>query len=222
MLVAKLSISYDRGLCRNKPEDVVDAPTDGEAQFRGARLVIAGQTNHEGKVIRGLGTHFRSKEDFDLARERDAEANKIRKVFKDRFLVSPIPGVYFMPKRGAGQAFVDGLGIRSDMEVRVSEYNLSSASDMEAREVAEWVGRIKKQFAGISLGRKKEEIDGKGLDSILELAGCPVLSQKTADQIKELVGMLKAEKITKVDLKRRFKTLEIEVGPEMMSPRVVR
>lgn len=221
MRVARLTISFDHGLCRNKAEDVIEADNDGEAQFKASQVHDKGSKTRDGKIIRGLGTHFKSEEDFLLSQERGREAAKIRKAFKNKFVVSPLEGVYFMPKAGEGHRFIETMIIRDDIEVRVTEYNLTSAAEMEAAELRDWSERIRRQFSAISLGRKKAEVSEEGLSQILSLTDCPVLSPKTADTIRDLVQMIRAEKIDKVQLKRRFKEMDFEISGEALSPRKV-
>lgn len=206
MLIAKLSISYDRGLSINKEEDL--GLTERKRE----------QKTADGKVIRGLGTHYRSEFDQQLVKERDLEANRVRAEFRANFIVTPIDGTFFVPTKGAARKLLQNLQVRSDVNARVSEFRLESPDGLDGSEVSEWAGRIKRQLGTIQLGRKKQ-LDDEGLDALVALSKCPVLKDKTAKRIRELVELVRAQKIDRVELRRGLDTLTVEVEPEVLSPR---
>ncbi len=206
MLIAKLTISYDRGLARNAAQDLGDG------------IRTRGQTTEDGKVIRGLGTHFRSKEDADLVALRDREASRIRQAFRERFVVTPIDGVYHVSEKGQAQAFLQTMDIQHGIKVQVSEFTLTSEGEMNNQELLEWAKRIKRQLQAVQLGRKKE-IDAEGLAALETLASCPVLSKKTGTAIRDMVGLVRAEKIDRVELRRRIETLPVEIEQASLSPK---
>lgn len=214
MLIAKLTIGYDRGLALNDENDLKAG--EGAQQ---ALIAHKGFRTADGKVIRGLGTHYRSDADMELVKERDADANRIRTEFRKRFLATPIDGLYVVPSRGIARGFITGLGHRDDINVRVTEFELASPDGLDGGELTEWANRIKNQLSSVSLGRSKEA-DEDGLRALETLAGCPVLKKETGTRIKELVAALRAEKITRVELKRNLQTLDVQIeqGP-LLSPR---
>lgn len=216
MLIAKLSISYDRGTALNKTKDL-EAENSGT---RAAALLIAGRGHKtaDGKVIRGIGSHFRSEADAELVRQRDAAAREIYTAFRGRFLAAPIEGLYFVPQFGEAKKFINSLDVRADMDVRVSEFELSAPSDLAQAEMAAWSQRIKNQLGAISLGRTKEA-DEDGLRSLEVLASCPVLTPETTERIKELVAGVRAQKLDRVELKRRIMTVNVEIEARALSPR---
>lgn len=215
MLIAKLTISYDRGTALNKQQDLVDGVASPE-QVR--QIASRGHKTADGKVLRGLGSHFRSEADADLVKQRDFAAREIYTAFRSKFIAAPIEGLYFVPKQGEAKKFISGLQVRDDMQVRVSEFELSAPSDLEQAEMAAWAQRIKNQLSSISLGRSKEA-DAAGLEALVSLAGCPVLQKGTADRIRELVSMVKDGRIERVEIKRHLEKLNVQVETSTLAPR---
>jgi hypothetical protein len=149
MIVAKLTISYDRGLAFNDARDIAADGSKKDIFTRGAKTP-------DGKIIRGLGTHYRSEADALLVQERDKEARRIYNEFRSRFISTTIDGLYVVPQRGVAKAYVQSLEVRPDMKVRVTEFELSTHEPLASAEVNEWAQRIKRQLGSISLGRSKE------------------------------------------------------------------
>lgn len=216
MLIAKLTISYDRGVALNRPEDL--KVEDAEGKKPAAEIAERGHKTADGKVLRGLGSHFRSEADAELVKLRDANAREIYTAFRSRFMAAPIEGLYFVEKGGEAKKFVAGLEVRDDMRVYVSEFELSAPSDLEQAEMAAWSKRIKNQLSSISLGRSKEA-DEAGLDALVALAGCPVLQKGTSDRIRELVSMVKDGRMERVEIKRHLEKLNVSVNTETLAPR---
>ncbi len=216
MLIAKLTISYDRGVSLNKQEDLV-AENDGT---RASKALIAGRGHKtaDGKVLRGLGSHFRSEAEAELVKQRDFAAREIYTAFRKTFLAAPIEGLYFVPAKGQAKEFIRKLEVRDDMRVSVSEFELTAPSDLEQAEMADWGKRIKNQLSSISLGRSKEA-DAAGLDALVSLAGCPMLNKATGDRIRELVSMVKDGRLERVEMKRSLDKLNVSVNTETLSPR---
>lgn len=218
MLIAKLTISYDRGVTRNDVSDVKEALnlTNAELPLVDA---TAPKTEPEKILLRGLGTRFKSAEDMDLVKQRDFAARAIYVAFRQRFIAAPIDGLYFVERAGEAKAFINGLeGVREDMQVRVSEFELSAPQDLEQAEMAAWAKRIKNQLGAISLGRSKDA-DEDGLNALLALAKCPVLKKETTLRIKNMVGDLRSQKITRVELKRSIDTLDVQIETQTLAPR---
>lgn len=209
MLICKLTISYDRGLARNDEKDL--AQEAGGVLGRGA-------TTADGKIIRGLGTHFRSKEDADLVGERDKEARRIYRAFRERFLTTPIDGLYAVPEPGVAASYLDELNVQLGLKVRVTEFALTTNGDLDAAEIAEWSRRVKNQLIGVQLGRKKD-IDENGLSALATLANCPVISQETKTTILNLVEGVRTQKVTRVELKRNLEKLDVKLDAKQLSPR---
>lgn len=216
MLIAKLTISYDRGVSLNKPDDLKVA--DAEGIKTAAVIAGRGAKTADGKVLRGLGSHFRSEAEAELVKLRDLCAREVYTAFRQKFMAAPIEGLYFVPTKGEAKAFVRGLEVRSDIRVSVSEFELTAPSDLEQAELASWSHRIKNQLSAISLGRSKEA-DEAGLAALVSLSSCPILSKETGTRIRELVEGVRSQKITRVEIKRHLEKLNVNVNAETLAPR---
>lgn len=208
MIVAKLTIQYDRGVAYNQPEDL--------------NATIGKQTTTEdGKVIRGIGTHFKSVADAERVKRLDQEAKGLYCEFREAFMATPIEGVYAIPERGAGRAWLSARrpGVSPEIKVRVSEFVLETYDSLEASEITDWSRKVKAQLSSVQLGRHKEA-DENGLAALLTLAKCPVLSRDTAQRIKDLVAQLKANQITKIDLRRKIDTLNVKIETAPLAAQV--
>ena len=211
MLICKLSISYERGLARNQKEDVTT-----EGQPTGFILGNGAQTK-DGKIIRGLGTHYKSKEDADLVALRDKHAREIYQAVRERFLSLPIDGCFAAPQKGVFKKFALSLLKRDDMRVRVSEFELTTNGDMDAAEIKDWADKIRRQLGSVQLGRSKEA-DAEGLKALDYLATCPLLSKKTGQTVRELVAMVRENKLDRVELKRKISILDVEIETKTLEP----
>lgn len=214
MQIAKLSIQYDRGLAHNDERDLTQTADGGKGGFINRR----GSKTADGKVIRGLGTHYRSEADAVLVAQRDQEARRIYQLFRSRFLATPLDGVYVISKRGEAKAFIDGTGYRSDMKVFVTEFELTAPGELNTDELRAWGTKIQRQLASISLGRSKEA-DEEGLRSLEYLATCPILKKQTGTRIKELVAQLREGTMTRIEVKRHLDTLPVEIEQTPLAPR---
>ena len=212
MLIAQLTISYDRGLAHNDERDLSADTT------LGANIAGRGFKTADGKIIRGLGTHFKSESDRDLVKAKDQEAARIRTEFRKRFIAMPIDGCFIVPRAGIAKGFISDLGHRDDIKVYVTEYNVECPAGIDDSRLAMWSERIKNQLSSVSLGRSKEA-DEEGLRALETLAECPVIKPSTCNRIKELVAMVRDSKIERVELKRSLETLDVEIAGEALSPR---
>jgi hypothetical protein len=202
--IAKLRISLkDAGIQYN-------SATELETKVgRGSVLV-------DGKVVRGLGTHFASKEAQDRYNKLTARSNAIRDQFNSRFARFLFDGTYVV-KPGEGKEFAaQFVGDQPDITVDVFEYDVTG--DPDERELSVWSGRIKEQFKRAKLGRG-EDVDEEGLKALETLAGCPILAAATRDRVLEMVGQVRAGKIDRVELKRGIGLLEVQVDNESLSVR---
>ena len=207
MLIAKLRVSLkDCGIQYNNSAELETT------KVRGSELV-------DGKIIRGLGTHFASKEAKERFDRLTAEANVIRNKFNERFLRTPIESTFVIGVRGEAKAFIASLPVNPDIEVSVFEFELGSASgDLDEKEMKEWSVRVKAQLTRVPLGRG-EEADQDGLAALETLAGCPVLSQETAARIRLMVSEVRVGKMTRTDLKRGISLLDVAMDQTSLAPR---
>lgn len=203
MQIAKLTISYERGLHRNDERDL-------SAEGKTLGLLGRGDKTADGKVIRGVGTHYENEAVAALVKERDADARRIYSEFRGRFLATPLEGVYVISKRGEAKDFVSNIEHRDDIRVYVTEFELTAPAELNADELRAWGVKIQRQLASVSLGRTAEA-DEDGLRALESLAGCPVLKKSTGDRIKELVADLRASKLTRIELKRGLEKLNVEI-----------
>lgn len=217
MRIAKLVISYDRGLERNDETDLKGNET--------STVSSKGTQTADGKIIRGLGTHFKSQRDQELVKTRDQIASKIRQAFRERFVATSIDGCYVLNSAGEGKSFIDDLGAELNEQlntfnvgVRVQEFDLVTEG-LDTGEIRAWSDRIRNQLAAVQLGRKKE-IDDEGLNALVTLSNCPLLSDSTGNRIRELVAAVRENKITRIEVRRSLAEMDVEIdqGP-IMAPR---
>lgn len=207
MLIAKLRVSIkDAGILYNNSTDL---ETD---KSRGAVL-------KDGKILRGLGTSFRSVEAKERYEKLVSEANAIRVEFGQRFLRTPIESTFVLTRRGEGKEFATKFGGNPDIEVYVTELELGAQESLDEKEMKEWSQRVKEQLKRVPLGRG-EEADADGLAALETLAGCPVLSKETADRIRLMVSEVKVGKMNRTDLKRGISLLDVQLDQSpLLAPR---
>lgn len=199
MLIAKLRISLrDAAIQYNRADEL------GTDKTRGTVL-------QDGKVIRGLGTHFLNKAAQERFDKLTSESNAIREKFNRRFLKSPIDGVYVIGNKGDAKEFVKALTFDGGLEVWVTEFELGNTNGgLDSTEMNAWAGKVKTQLEKIPLGRgKKETIDPEGIAALEALSKCPVLSAETAAAISALAVQAKANQCDRVELKRSIELLTV-------------
>lgn len=198
MIVARLHISYDRGTQRNKAEDL---GLDQEPE-----------ETKDGGLVRGLGSHYRSPEARAEAQRLAKEEQRIRTEFRRSFMAAPMDGYYVVPSEGAGQELLATLDVDGAVNVAVSEWVIrTTQEERPPEEIREWGEKVKRQIADVPLGRSKTP-DADGLLLLERLANCPVLGDDTRDEILALIRDAKLEAITRVELKRELKVLDVKVG----------
>lgn len=169
----------------------------------------------DGKIVRGLGTHFESKEAKDRFDRLTSRSNAIREEFNRKFARGPFEGTYVMSKAGEALEFASQFANeRPDIDVVTYEVNLSGAFDM-----AEWQERIKSQAKRVGLGRAEFAADD-GLNDLANLAQCPVLATSTRDSLLALIAQARAGDMKRVDFKRNIDLLKVEMDTApLMVPR---
>jgi len=220
MIVAKLTVGFDRGAVRNTKEDIVRIDDAAPNNVTG-NIVSEGGRTADGGIIRGLGTHYVSEEARATAERCEAEERRIRSAFNRTFVAAPIPGVYLLPDRHSGATLLASLAPSSEVAVRCAVYDLSPHGTLPPAEIAEWTERVKKQLAAVPLGRA-ENAAAEGLDILDRLAACPVLAEETRLKLRELIAGARIEKIQRVDFKRRLGEIKLDVvviGAPQAAPR---
>jgi hypothetical protein len=197
MIVAKLSISYDRGTSLNNKNDLGVAVKKGDVTVNGG-------------IVRGLGSHFRSHADMLATKERDKEASRIYTAFRAQFMTTTIDGLYIVPEYGAAKKFVDDMG-PVGINVSVAEFELTTPTGLDEPELLSWGTRIKRQLSSVSLGRKKNQVDEAGLKAVEALADCPLLTKETRDAVKNLTGLLRTNTIDRMSFRKRLESLNVKV-----------
>lgn len=207
MLIAKLRVSLkDAGILYNNSTDL---ETD-----KGRGTVLK-----DGKVLRGLGTSFRSLEAKERYDKLVAEANGIRVKFGQRFLRTPLDSTFVLNRRGEGKEFAAQFAGSPDIEVYVTELELGAQESLDEKEMKDWSDRVKEQLKRVPLGRG-EEADADGLEALVTLAGCPVLARETAERIRAMVDEVKVGKMNRTDLKRGISLLDVQLDQApLLAPR---
>lgn len=207
MLIAKLRISLkDVGIAYNSSSELETDKTRG--------TVLP-----DGKILRGLGTHFANKEAQERWQRLTTQSNVIREAFNRRFLRTPIESTFVVNKAGEAKEFARQFADNTDIEVSVFEFTLGSTSDLDDKEMKEWGDRVKGQLKRVPLGRG-EDIDAEGLSALETLAGCPVLSKETSEAILKMVGEVRVGKMNRVDLKRGISLLSVTMDQTtLVTPR---
>ena len=205
MLVGRLFIGFDRGIAKNRAKDLglEEEPT----------------TTEDGKVIRGCGTHYESDDAYAMAKIRSREEQRIRAAFREKFMRAPMPGYFVLPEPGAGQKALDALDPppREDVSVRVTEYDMTPRSVLPPEEIQEWIETVTKQLSKVKLGRGKET-DAAGLVVLERLCECPILAEKTATRIRELIAAARLAKLDRMELKRSLAKVQVEVEVAPVKP----
>ncbi len=205
MIVGRLHVSFDRGVKSNKALDL--------------GLEKRPEETASGGLVRGLGTHFRSQEARDSAKLLSREESRVRDAFRRSFVGSPIPGIYIFPERGAGKALLDSLSVDPGVSAHVMEYELALTEAMPPVEILEWAARVKRQLLDVPLGKSKTP-DVDGLAMLSRLAACPLLSEDTREEIDKLIAGSKLEAISRVELKRGLKLIDVEIEAPVAPRRV--
>lgn len=204
MIVGRLSVSFDRGVSTNKAPDL--------------GLEETPETTSDGKLVRGLGTHYRSEEAKETAKEFAKQEGQIREAFRRAFLSSPIPGIYVLPESGAGRELLRTLEFDPRINAHVSEYSLTMG-DVPPIEISEWADRVKRQLVDVPLGRDSDPA-AEGLVTLESLARCPVLDEETSEQLLSLIADAKLKAITRVELRREIRALEVKVQTTVKPRRI--
>lgn len=196
MIVGRLTMSFDRGTQCNQAEDV--------------GLPVTPNTTPSGGEIRGLGTHFRSPEAKEFATRCQIEEGRINRAMTRQFMRSPIPGLYVLPDRRAGERFLNEIVPSSEVNARCVVYDLTPGEDLPEAELAEWVKRIQNQIATAPLGRA-QGASAEGLSVIERLIECPVLAESTRNELTSLVAQAKIETINRVEFKRKIAKVQLKL-----------
>ena len=202
--IAKLKVSLnDCQIQYNNPEELETT------KARGSVLT-------DGKIVRGLGTHFANKEAKDRFDRLTSRANAIREEFSRKFARGPFESTFIVSRKGeAIEMAQQYAGDQPDITVTAYEVDLSDG-DLE---LTEWTERLKQQAKRFPLGRAETASD-EGLSALEGFAECPVLSPSTKEAILNLVKQARSGDLKRVDLKRNIELLQVELETApLMVPR---
>jgi hypothetical protein len=207
MLIAKLRISLrDAGIAYNSATELETT------KARGTVLT-------DGKVVRGLGTHFANqaaKERFDRLTK---DSNTIREAFNRKFLRTPIEGTFVVNTKGEAKAYIASQTINPELFVSVMEFELGAADEgLDKQEMDEWGKRVKAQLERIPLGRA-ETVSNEGIDALEELSKCPVLAPATREAIGTLIAQAKVGQINRIDFKRSIELMDVTMDQGTLVPK---
>ena len=207
MLIAKLRISLKDCLITYNSSSELE--TD---KTRGTVLT-------DGKILRGLGTHFANKEAQERWQRLTTQSNVIREAFNRRFLRTPIESTFVVNKAGEAKEFARKYADNPDIEVSVFEFELGAPDSLDDKEMKEWSDRVKGQLKRVPLGRG-EDIDAEGLSALETLAGCPVLAKATSESILKMVAEVRVGKMNRTELKRGISLLQVSMDQStLVTPR---
>lgn len=206
MLIAKLRISLrDANIQYNRSSEL------GIDKGRGTVL-------EDGKVIRGLGTHFASLEAKERYDRLTKDSNVVREKFNKQFMRTPIEGTFIINARGDAKKFIEAMSINPELDVTVIEFELGAPESLDEKEMREWSARVKAQLTRIPLGRG-DTVDSDGLNALRTLAGCPVLAKETANTILALITQAQIGQLNRVDFKRSIELLDVSMDQSSLAPR---
>lgn len=205
-VIGHLSISYDRGITRNKPEDL--------------GLDVQPDESPDGGVIRGLGSKWRSEDARMQTKRFGDEERRIVLAARQTFVRAPFKGTYVLPEKGAGKRWLAQLDPppMAGVQVSLSEYVLGVVSQTPA-EVREWSERVTNQLRRIPLGREKT-VSAEAITVLSRLADCPVISDESRSALLALIADAKLDKVERVEFKRKLAKLPISIATsESVTPR---
>lgn len=204
--IAVLHISIgDSGILYNRAEDLKTDKTRGT-------------TLEDGKIVRGLGTSFESKEAKERYDRLVSRSNEIRAQFGMRFGRGPIRSTYMVAQ--PGDAIRYGETFESDApDITVTVDELDTSGSLSERALADWAEANKELLKRVPLGRSEEASD-EGLTAIETLASCPAFAQETKDVLQRWVSEAKVGSLKRADLKRNISLLDVKMdATPLMVPR---
>ena len=206
MLIAKLRISMkDATISYNSSEEL-------ETE-KGRGTVLP-----DGKVIRGLGTHFANLAAQERYDRLTKESNVVREKFNRRFMRTPIDGTFIISEKGEAKKYIESLNINTELDVSVIEFELgATAGGLDNAEMQEWGKRVKNQLLRIPLGRANT-VDSEGMDVLKTLSNCPVLSKETSEAIRLLLAQVEVGQLNRVDFKRSIELLDVNMDQATLQP----
>jgi len=205
MFIAKLRISMkDANIQYNKSEEL------GTDKARGTVLA-------DGKIIRGLGTHFANQESKLRFDRLTSESNRIRDAFNHNFMkLFSFDGAYIIAAKDDAKNFLATLTQDPELDISVVEFELNAMGlGLNETEMREWAEKVKTQIERVQIGRGKQVKDS-GLDALTTLSNCPALSKETAEAIRTMVGQVRIGQISKLDFQRSIELLDVKMDQSLL------
>lgn len=220
MLIARIEVGLGNTEIKyNRSEEL------GTAATRGTVL-------NDGSVVRGIGTHFASREAKERYDNLTRDQLKVRVALAERFVrVHFFKSSFIINQLGEAKAFVEDFirtnNIDASIKVDILEGNFEVEGGISDKHLADWTETVKDQLERVQLGRKKGQVNREALDALESLADCPALSTETAGALRKLVGEFRAGSIRKDDFQRSISLIEVKMdatvlsGPKRSVPEIV-
>lgn len=196
MKIARVSISFDRGIQRNDPKDI--------------GLEKIPDNVGKGKRVRGLGTHWRSEEDQQRAVRCEKEEARIRRSFKSSFACAGIDGFFIIGTSGDADRLLARLDHSKEIEVKIQEFDLTAPGGVSPAEFEAWSERIQEQIRQVPLGRGKQ-VDEEGIAALESLALCPILSLETSKKLRDLASRARGNVMPRLEVRRNLETVTVKL-----------
>ena len=228
MLIGVLSISFSRGTKRNRADDL------------GLEFEASKETT-TGAEVRGLGSHWTSKEAKEMVTRCLREQSHIRDQAKRRFACGPFPGTLLLADQDDGSKFlsemreelfdrgerVNAAGKTVPTKTKVGErprsdlwgelgMGVSMSVDVIAS-VVQTPQRLTDWAARIDAQVAKvptgsgEETSAQSIAILRALLACPIVSEETRATGLALLADAELGSVKRVDFKRRLADLRVTV-----------
>ncbi len=193
-ILAKISFKWDRGTRKNTAHDLGLSDNPEETS--------------DGGLIKSLGTHYRSEDARERAKEAQSEAARHRNAIRAQFAAGPLDSTYLLSYPGEAQDFVDTLETEL-VEIRVSEFEMK-VHVLAPADHQEWSSRIKEQLEKVPLGKGSQPSE-RGLDSLKALAQCPSLESDTQEELLQAIEDAREALISRSELKDRIADMAVRI-----------
>lgn len=197
-----------------RPNSGADLGTDKD---RGSVLT-------DGAIVRGDGTSFVNKEAMERYKYLESQRSRIYEAFNRRFVRSIDEGCFLIEREGEAKEFLATLEHDTEVEVRVSEFELNGLGNgLDESAIMTWGERVAEQIKRVPLGRgKKDKIDADGVATLKRMAECPYLTADTKAKLSVIIAQAEAATVDRLEIKRNIELLDVKVDASgFVAPRRV-